>query len=154
MRSAGPRPGDDSILRHQGIKEDLNREMKDEYPRSLEYVLRGGDARRDWQDVYPEEAGPPRAYISGGNNLLRRTNHTPKMLDSRCGRSSKSWSSLDQKLCFTGMHSDYLLPAAGYYEKSGIKYADGLRAVPPLLRCGGTAAGREQGRVGGLLAPL
>ena len=48
--------------------------------------------------------------------------------------------SLDQKMCFTGMHSDYYLPAAGYYEKSGIKYPMAYApylhycdaAVPPL----------------------
>jgi DMSO reductase family type II enzyme molybdopterin subunit len=122
---------------YQGIKEDLNREMKDEYPRSLEdYYEEATD--KGWQDVYPKK-GPPRAYISGGTNLLRRTNHTRKMLEEMWPQM-KVVVSLDQKLCFTGMHSDYLLPAAGYYEKSGIKYTMAYApyihycdaAVPPL----------------------
>ena len=60
--------------------------------------------------------------MSGGANLLRRSNHTARMLDTM-------WPGIelvvvvDQKQCFTGMHADYLLPAAGWYEKSGIKYA-------------------------------
>ena len=47
---------------------------------------------------------------------------------------------IDKKMCFTAMHSDYILPAAGWYEKPGIKYTMAYTpylhycdaAVPPL----------------------
>ena len=122
---------------HQGIKDDLNREMKDEYPRSLDSYYEES-IEKGWQNDHPA-SGPPRAYISGGANLLRRTNHTRTMLEEMWPKL-KVAVSLDQKMCFTGMHSDYYLPAAGYYEKSGIKYPMAYApylhycdaAVPPL----------------------
>jgi len=122
---------------HQGIKDDLNREMKDEYPRSLDSYY-DESIEKGWQNDHPA-SGPPRAYISGGANLLRRTNHTRTMLEEMWPKL-KVAVSLDQKMCFTGMHSDYYLPAAGYYEKSGIKYPMAYApylhycdaAVPPL----------------------
>ena len=50
---------------------------------------------------------------------------------------------LDQKMNFTTMHADYILPAAGWYEKPGIKYTLAYApyphycdaAVPPLGEC-------------------
>ena len=122
---------------HQGVKEDLNREIKDEYPRSLDAYYKESH-EKGWQNDIPA-SGPPRAYISGGANLLRRTNHTRTMLEEMWPKL-KVAVSLDQKMCFTGMHSDYYLPAAGYYEKSGIKYPMAYApyihycdaAVPPL----------------------
>jgi nitrate reductase alpha subunit len=111
--------------------------MKDEYPRSLDAYYEES-IEKGWQNDYPA-SGPPRAYISGGANLLRRTNHTRTMLDEMWPKLEVAVS-LDQKMCFTGTHCDYLLPAAGYYEKSGIKYPMAYApylhycdaAVPPL----------------------
>src|SRR5690606_8790987 len=40
---------------------------------------------------------------------------------------------VNQKVTFTGLHADYLLPAAGYYEKPGIKYS--VAYVPYLHYC-------------------
>ena len=38
------------------------------------------------------------------------------------------------------MHADYFLPAAGYYEKHGIKYAQSYIALRRPLGRGGEAA--------------
>jgi nitrate reductase alpha subunit len=86
---------------------------------------------RGWQPVLPR-GGPPRIYIQGGTNLLRRTNQTQAMLDEFWPKLQLVIG-LDQKMNFTLMHSDYILPAAGWYEKPGIKYT--LAYAPYLHYC-------------------
>lgn len=116
--------------RYQGIQDELAQEEdKLGYPKKLkEYVKESED--KNWMPIYPRKA--VKAWITGGNNVLRRTNLTGEMFENL-------WKNLDiavdvnQKLTFTGMHSDYLLPAAGYYEKSGIKYP--VAYVPYLHYC-------------------
>jgi DMSO reductase family type II enzyme molybdopterin subunit len=115
---------------HQGVKENLNREVAGLYPRPLDDYAKEAE-RKGWQLALPRQ-GPPRIYITGGTNLLRRSNQTQKMLD-------EMWSAMelvvgiDQKMNFTLMNCDYILPAAGWYEKSGIKYT--LSYVPYLHYC-------------------
>ena len=122
---------------YQGIKDSINREMKDVFPRSIEEYWEEAK-KKGWQHLHPK-SGPPRFYISGGSNLLRRTNQTQAMLDNMWPEL-KLVVALDKRLNFTGMHSDYFLPAAGWYEKPGIKYPMAYApylhycdaAVPPL----------------------
>jgi anaerobic selenocysteine-containing dehydrogenase len=40
---------------------------------------------------------------------------------------------INPKFSFTGTHADYILPAAGWYEKTGIKYT--VAYVPYLHYC-------------------
>ena len=122
---------------YQGIKDDLNREMKEHFPRSLEDYWQEAK-EKGWQHLHPK-SGPPRVYFSGGSNLLRRTNNTQAMLD-HMWPELKLVVALDKRMNFTGMHADYFLPAAGWYEKPGIKYPMAYApylhycdaAVPPL----------------------
>ncbi len=64
--------------------------------------------------------------------MLRRSNLPQRSLEHL-------WPGLDlvvdvnPKFTFTGMHADYLLPAAGYYEKRGIKYT--VAYIPYLHYC-------------------
>ena len=113
----------------QGIKDDLNREQAGLYPQSLdEYVTESN--RNNWMPAPRTKA--IKAWITGGNNVLRRTNLPQLMLENM-------WPQLDliidvnPKLTFTGMNADYLLPAAGYYEKQGFKYT--VAYVPYLHFC-------------------
>ncbi|MCG3170918.1 MAG: Dimethylsulfide dehydrogenase subunit alpha [Pseudomonadales bacterium] len=122
---------------HQGIAGDLEQEAARYYERSLADYHR--EAREQgWEPISASKAGP-KVLFTGGANLLRRTNRGDRMLDT-------FWPNLDLavcidvKWCFTAMHSDYVLPAAGWYEKVGIKYAVTYApylhycdaAVPPL----------------------
>ncbi len=116
-------------LKYQGIRDDLDKEQEGLYPRPLTEYDR--EAReRDWMPVFPREK--IRAWVTGGNNVLRRSNLPQRTLEHM-------WPKLDlvidinQKLTFTGMHADYLLPAAGYYEKHGIKYP--VAYIPYLHFC-------------------
>ncbi|MGE0621238.1 MAG: molybdopterin-dependent oxidoreductase [Pseudomonadales bacterium] len=116
---------------HQGIAGDLGREMDPLYPRTMAaYTQESLD--KDWMPVRPGPENPPRAWITGGSNVLRRSNLPQRMLEHL-------WPKLElvvdvnQKVTFTGLHADYLLPAAGYYEKPGIKYS--VAYVPYLHYC-------------------
>jgi len=121
---------------YQGIDDVLAEEQDGlGYPKKLsEYVKESQD--KGWMPVHPERA-KPKAWITGGNNVLRRTNMPQKMLENM-------WPELDlildinPKLTFTGMHCDYLLPAAGYYEKPGFKYP--VAYVPYLHYCDAAVA--------------
>lgn len=114
----------------QGIREDLARETDPLYPRPLAaYVAES--KQKGWMPTRPAKV-EPRAWVTGGSNVLRRTNLPQRMLETL-------WPKLElvvdvnQKLTFTGLHADYLLPAAGYYEKPGIKYS--VAYVPYLHYC-------------------
>jgi DMSO reductase family type II enzyme molybdopterin subunit len=116
-------------LAFQGVAEDLDREQAGLYPRPLTEYDR--EAReKSWMPRFPSVQA--RAWVTGGNNVLRRSNLPQRSLEHL-------WPELElivdvnPKLTFTGMHADYLLPAAGYYEKRGIKYA--VAYVPYLHYC-------------------
>ena len=114
----------------QGVRDDLVAEEKPLYPRTLDDYDRESRAK-GWMPRVPRDT-QPRAWITGGNNVLRRTNLPQRMMTTM-------WPQLElivdinPKLTFTGMHADYLLPAAGYYEKPGIKYP--IAYIPYLHYC-------------------
>src|SRR5690606_7485623 len=117
-------------FKYHGIKDMLDKEQAElGYPAALsEYVAEAEN--KDWMP--PPQARAIKGWITGGNNVLRRTNMPQNMLQNM-------WPQMDlivdvnQKLTFTGMHADYLLPAAGYYEKQGFKYT--VAYVPYLHFC-------------------
>jgi DMSO reductase family type II enzyme molybdopterin subunit len=117
-------------LSYQGVADDLTQEQEGLHPRPL--LAYDREAReKDWMPRLPRDV-QPRAWVTGGNNVLRRSNLPQRSLEHL-------WPALELmvdvnfKLSFTGMHADYLLPAAGYYEKSGIKYP--VAYVPYLHYC-------------------
>lgn len=117
---------------HEGIKGILAKEENHLYPKPLAAYI-GESQAKSWVPVCPPAKVAPRAWITGGSNVLRRSNMPQKML-------SELWPKLElvvdlnQKHTFTGMHADYLLPAAGFYEKPGIKYT--VAYVPYAHYCG------------------
>jgi DMSO reductase family type II enzyme molybdopterin subunit len=130
--------GEDSCLtnsasqnyKFQGLADDLAREEDHLYPQPLAAYVAESEAK-GWMPTHPTKT-PPRCWVSGGSNVLRRSNLPQRMLDNL-------WPKLElvvdvnQKHTFTGLHADYLLPAAGYYEKPGIKYS--VAYVPYLHYC-------------------
>lgn len=114
---------------HFGVNDDINREMEGRYPRPFPAYVKESE-EKNWM---PPPKKQPRIWMTGGNNVLRRTNLPQRALDTL-------WPMLElvvdinQKLSFTGMNADYLLPAAGYYEKPGIKYL--VAYVPYMQYCG------------------
>jgi len=93
---------------------------------------------RGWLPVRPAADHPPRVLITSGVNPLRRW-PAPQVIERVLWPKLKLIVAIDTRLSTTGMKADLLLPAAGYYEKRGIKYAVALapyvvvgdQAVPP-----------------------
>lgn len=95
--------------------------------------------QRGWMPVRPAPGKPPRVLVTSGVNPLRRW-PLPQVIERVLWPKLKLIVAVDTRLSTTGMKADLLLPAAGYYEKRGIKYAVALapyvvigdQAVPPL----------------------
>ncbi|UCE86897.1 MAG: molybdopterin-dependent oxidoreductase [Deltaproteobacteria bacterium] len=107
-------------------------------PRSARAYLREA-LERDLFPVRPAADRPPRVLVTSGVNPLRRW-PAPQIVEAVLWPKLALITAIDVRLSTTGMKADLLLPAAGYYEKRGIKYAVALapyvvvgdRAVPPL----------------------
>ncbi len=115
---------------YQGIKDRLNKEVEGQYPRPLDDYVQEAESK-GWQHKFPRK-GTPKIYIQGGTNLIRRSNQTQEFIDNL-------WAGLelaigvDKKMNTTVLHCDYVLPAAGWYEKTGIKYT--MSHVPYMHYC-------------------
>jgi DMSO reductase family type II enzyme molybdopterin subunit len=117
-------------LHSQDIVPDMNKELADDYPRPFESYFKES-IDKGWDKGLPR-SGSPKIFFSGGSNLIRRTNHTQKFLDNVWNKMELIVD-LNPKFSYTGTQADYILPAAGYYEKSGIKYT--MAYVPYLHYC-------------------
>ena len=92
-----------------------------------------------WLPVRPPADRPPRVLVTSGVNPLRRW-PVPQVIESVLWPKLKLIVAIDTRLSTTGLKADLILPAAGYYEKRGIKYAVALapyvvigdQAVAPL----------------------
>jgi len=91
---------------------------------------------KEWQFV-PKT--PPRIVFAVGGNLFRRVRSYPKLIEHMLPRLDLLVT-LDWRMCNTARYSDYVLPAAGYYEKDDIAWSTALvpfshaciEAVPPV----------------------
>jgi len=92
-----------------------------------------------WMPLYPERGRTPRVWITGGNSILRRLRAYPEMLEHMWPKL-KLAIDMNFRVSMTGMYSDYILPVAGWYEKTGMKYPIAMnpflnycdKAVDPL----------------------
>ncbi|MBI4516868.1 MAG: molybdopterin-dependent oxidoreductase [Deltaproteobacteria bacterium] len=108
---------------------------------------------RGWMKVFPPPGQRPRIFFATGANALRRW-PVPQVIEQHLWPKLDLVVTVDFRLSTTAMKSDIVLPAAGYYEKRGIKYAQsyvpyvvfGDKAVEPP----GEAKGEWQ--IYGLLA--
>jgi len=94
---------------------------------------------KEWQPIYPKPPKRPKFLYYSGPNPLRRWPNARTIRDS-LWKEIDTIVTCDFRMSTSGMWSDYILPACGYYEKPGIKYTMsyipyvvvGDRAVPPL----------------------
>ncbi len=125
---------------HGGLKEVADRaDFNDPLlPRSTaEYVKEATE--KGWLKVSPPAERPPRVYFYTGMNPLRRW-PAPHLIRKTLWPKLDLIVNVNFKMSSTGLESDMLLPAAGYYEKIGLKYPQSLvpyvvfgdQAVPPL----------------------
>ena len=81
--------------------------------------------QRGWLPVRPAADRPPRVLVTSGVNPLRRW-PLPQVIERVLWPKLRLIVAIDMRLSTTGMKADLILPAAGYYEKRGIKYAVAL----------------------------
>jgi DMSO reductase family type II enzyme molybdopterin subunit len=78
--------------------------------------------KKGWQFV-PQKA--PRILFSTGGNMLRRVRGYQKLMEHMIPKLDLMVT-LDWRMSNTALHSDYVLPAAGWYEKDDITWASGM----------------------------
>ena len=94
---------------------------------------------RKWVPVYPAPGKDPKVFLVGSVNPLRQW-PSPKTALRHLWPKFDLVVSINTQMSTTGMHADIVLPAAGFYEKIGIKYGQSLlpylvlndKAVEPL----------------------
>ena len=116
-------PGAPWLYAHGGIREGIGSSW---VPTPAEksgddYIMEA--IEKFWMPVYPAPGKDPRCLIECGSNLLRRTRGNDLLLEHLWPKL-KLVVTVDFNMSSSGMHSDYVLPAAGYYETEGIKYQD------------------------------
>ncbi len=86
---------------------------------------------KGWTRVSPREDRNPRAYILTGCNPFRRW-PSPQIAREKLWPKFDLVVSINFRMTSTGIYADYVLPAAAYYEKIGIKYA---QSYVPYVIC-------------------
>ncbi len=76
---------------------------------------------REWVPVYPPPGKDPKVLFFSAPNPLRRW-PTPQVALKNLWPKLDLIVNVNFRMSTTGLHSDLLLPAAGYYEKDSIKY--------------------------------
>lgn len=118
---------------HGGLKEVLEKDHAQLGPAVDEALA------REWMPIFPAPGKNPRIFVATGANALRRW-PVPQSIEKAVWPKLKLVVTVDFRLSTTALKSDIVLPAAGYYEKRGIKYAYtylpyivfGEKAVDPL----------------------
>ncbi len=116
---------------HYGSSNKWDTELKRDIDEYMEEALQKG-----WQYKSEEK---PRIFFQVGGNFLRRNRGYPKLLEELWPKLEMVVT-LDYRMNFTALHSDYVLPAAGYYEQDTIPWTTPItpfvqvttRAVEPL----------------------
>ncbi len=96
------------------------------------------DAYREGWQIRPATV-KPRIFLEVGGNILRRTRGYDRLYGSFIA-GLDLLVTLDWRMSNTALHSDFVFPAAGWYEKDDLTWATPLapyahvvtRAVPPL----------------------
>jgi len=128
------------LYTHAGLSEIHDRKDYNDpaLPRGVaEYVKEATEKK--WLRVCPPKERPPRVYFYTGMNPLRRW-PAPQLVRKHLWPKLDLIINVNVKMSSTALESDVLLPAAGYYEKIGLKYPQSLvpyvifgePAVPPL----------------------
>ncbi|MBI2060958.1 MAG: molybdopterin-dependent oxidoreductase [Nitrospirae bacterium] len=95
--------------------------------------------KKDWMPVYPPPGKDPKVLVFSGVNPLRRW-PSPTRIREVLWPKLDLIVSLNVRMSTSTLWSDIVLPCAGYYEKTGIKFTmsyvpyiiAGDQAVPPL----------------------
>jgi DMSO reductase family type II enzyme molybdopterin subunit len=99
-----------------GKKEYGDKEMK----RNVDdYVFES--IKKGWMPLFPSREKTPKIFMDCGGNSLRRV-RAPHILKKYLWPKLDLIININFRMDSTALNSDIVLPAAGYYEKTGFKY--------------------------------
>ncbi|MEE9281057.1 MAG: molybdopterin-dependent oxidoreductase [Myxococcota bacterium] len=118
---------------HGGLLEASERSQEwDPYlKRPVKEVLDESFAK-GWQSVWPRPGNDPRMMLVFGSNPLRRVRAYPLLLKNLWPKLH-TIVTLDWRMTSTALQSDYVLPAAGWYERTDHRWATPLM---PFIHAG------------------
>jgi DMSO reductase family type II enzyme molybdopterin subunit len=122
---------------HGGLLElsGRSREWDPHLKRSVqEYLQEALD--KQYQYVWPKPGQDPRVIFEYGGNLLRRLRGYPAVVRNLYPKL-KAYVTIDWRMTSTALYSDYVLPAAGWYEKNEHKWSTPLM---PYIHAGSKLA--------------
>ncbi len=129
------------LYTHGGLRELMDRpQWNDETLPRPPRAYTEDALEKKWFPLYPPPHKAPRVLVHTGGNPLRRW-PAPQVIERMLWPKLSLIVDVDFRMNTTGGKSDILLPAAGYYEKNGIKTGQsylpyvvvGERALPPLF---------------------
>jgi DMSO reductase family type II enzyme molybdopterin subunit len=91
---------------------------------------------KDWQHVWPRPGNDPRVMFVMGSNPLRRVRSYPLLLKNLWPKL-RTIVTLDSRMTTTALHSDYILPVSGWYERTELKW---VTALTPFIHAGAKVA--------------
>jgi DMSO reductase family type II enzyme molybdopterin subunit len=108
---------------HGGYREIWSQPQKADpaVPRDMDAYMRAS-IDRGWTQIHPPEDRRPRVYVFTGCNPLRRW-PAPQVARKHLWPKLDLIVAVNFRMSTSARQADYVLPAAGYYEKHGIKYA-------------------------------
>ena len=95
---------------------------------------------KGYQFVWPKPGSDPRIIFEYGGNILRRLRGYPFLLKTLYPKL-KAYVTIDWRMTSTALFSDYVLPAAGWYEKAEHKW---VTTLMPYLHVGSKATNPYQ----------
>lgn len=87
---------------------------------------------KGWQHVWPRPGNPPRVMFSLVSNPLRRIRSYPLLLEHLWPKL-RTIVTIDWRMTSTAMQSDYVLPAAAWYERTEHKW---VTPLVPFIHAG------------------
>ncbi|AMN47556.1 putative steroid C25 dehydrogenase (S25dA4) [Steroidobacter denitrificans] len=115
-------PGPSWMYVHGGMHEVCSRWIPVPGKRSGDDYIREALDKR-WMPLHPPRDREPRALIECGSNILRRTRMS-HILYKNLWPKLKLVVTMDYRMSSTALASDYVLPAAGFYEVEGVKISE------------------------------
>jgi len=97
---------------------------------------------KQYQYVWPKPGNPPRIIFEYGSNILRRLRGYP-VLFKHLFPKLKAYVTIDWRMTSTALASDYVLPAAGWYEKYEHKWGTPLM---PYIHSGEKLASYQEAK--------
>ena len=91
---------------------------------------------KGWQHVWPKPGNDPRVMFVMGSNPLRRVRSYPLVLKNLWPKL-RTIVTLDSRMTTTALHSDYVLPVSGWYERTELKW---VTALTPFIHAGAKVA--------------